>query len=260
MKQLIILLSMLFLISFQIIAQGRVNIGIAGGPTGIFILKQNNFGVLQNDEFSDPIVRQSELAYLPFFGFTIEGNFGYVFENTKPYKKRQLALESAIIYSKQGQHYEDNMYEESAEGERKNVKRNIDLSYIQIPLLFKYKTGSEKHKFYFSTGPQFSFLIVANEEIFIDNEEKDYGITESQRFRNFDFGLVLNFGYEYHINDNLNLSIGWHTYLGAIDLNGQFIRDLGWYSKNDEGYRKSRNFRTGLNVGVSYSFGKKMKY
>lgn len=241
-------------------AQNTFHIGAAAAPTGIFILKQNNFGVLQEDEFSDPTVRKSELAYLPYFGFTAEVNFGYFIQEKYSTKTPKFGVQSALIYSKQGQHYEDFMFERTAQGNRKQVNRNVDLTYLQIPFLFNYYKGRKQHKFYTSAGPQFGFLIIAKEEIFIDGELKNYDITEEQKFRKFDFGLALNLGYQYHFADNFFLNVGWHNYVGAIDLNGQYIRDLGWFSKNDTQYRKSRNFRTGLNVGISYVIGNQRRY
>jgi hypothetical protein len=260
MKHILIFSIILFLVFENTEAQNKVHVGVAGGPTGIFILKQNNFGVLQEDEFSDPIVRQSELAYLSYFGYTLEVNGAYYFKPNNFIKPARFALESAIIFSKQGQHYEDFMFERTAVGQRKQVNRNVDLSYLQIPVLFKYYSGSKTHKFYASTGPQIGFLLKANEELFVDGVEKNYGITEKDKFRTFDWGLVVNLGYEYHINNNLYLNFGWHNYVGIIDLNGKFIRDLGWFSKNDTSYRKSRNFRTGLNIGVNYILGSVRRY
>lgn len=260
MKHIIIFNLTLILFFGNIFSQNNFHVGVAGGPTGIFILKQNNYGILQEDEFNEPIVRQSELAYLSYFGYTLEVNGGYLFNQKYSTKPAKYGIESALIFSKQGQHYEDFMFERSAPGGRKQVNRNVDLSYLQIPVLFKYYGGNNRHKFYAAAGPQIGFLLMAKEELFIEGVEKNYGITEKDRFRSFDWGLAMNVGYEYHINEKWYVHAGLHSYIGIIDLNGKFIRDLGWFSKNDTSYRKSRNFRAGLNVGVSYVLGSLKRY
>ena len=57
------------------------------------------------------------------------------------------------------------------------------------------------------------------------------------------------------LHDVVYLTAGLHLYYGFLDVNGKAIKDLEWFSKNDISYRRSDNFRGGIQLGVIFCPG-----
>jgi hypothetical protein len=239
-------------------AQKGFHIGASGTATSTWILNQNNFGTLA--PFKELIVKQSEMDYTPTFGYNAGLNLGYHFDE-------HWGLDFGVLYDKTGQKYEDNFtgpatIKEGTFGSasvRVNVKRQIDLQYVQIPVMAKYFVGNDRAKFYVQLGIQFGVRVGAKETVRIEDYlylPDSLNFSTDQKFKRFDFGIPLNLGVDvYIIKEQLYLNIGLHNYVGVLDINGDRLRRLDWYSKNDVNYQRSFNFRTGLNVGIHYIFG-----
>lgn len=127
------LLSILMLLAIGSYAQLHLGVSTAGNST--FVLDK---GISEDPRYNSTMTY--ELAPVGFiFGFNFTKSFG-------------LQLES--ILSNQGQIYEVLDAANNIVGQRE-----IDLSYIHIPLLFKFMGGSDKAaRSNFSLGPQLSLL------------------------------------------------------------------------------------------------------
>lgn len=238
-------------------------LGVSGAVNVSFISNQNNYGTLA--PFTQQVVRQSELAYLFTPGGTAGIDFGYFFNEN-------WGIEMHTQYLRAGQHYEDDMSGPAVipqgtfgtkGNKRVKVKRNIDFNYFQIPLMARYSVGDELTKFYAALGPSFSGLIGGDEHVFIEgNEYKNDSLNFSfaQKFRKFDLGIALNVGVNVWFGKHWFLNIGLHSYCSIVDINGDVMRRIDWFSKNDLSYQKSFNLYTGLNVGIHYVFAPKNYY
>lgn len=241
------------------VAQKGFNIGLTGAFNSAWILNQNNYGTLS--PFTNPIVRQSEMNYKPTWGWHLGLALGYNFT-------KNWGLHTQILYDVTGQKYEDNfegpaVIPEGTFGsatERVNVKRQVSLSYIQIPLLVKFTTNKgQVAKFFVCLGPQIGFRLSATEKVSVAGYTYEYDSTAnyspSQKFKTFDIGLALQFGTDIYATDHLYFEIGFNSYGGLADINGKVLRTLDWYSKNDLTYQKSYNFRAGIMLGIHYIIG-----
>lgn len=259
-----ILLVFVSVISISLFAQKGFHLGVNGTFNSTWVLNQNNYGTLA--PFAIGVVRVSEMNYKPTWG----GNAGIVLGyngNSVGQRGVYLGIQAEIQYNVTGQKYEDNFLGPATipegtfgqGGTRVNVKRDIKLSYIQIPVMMKF-TSAKGHvaKAYVMFGPQFGARLTASEEVKVAGYvylPDSLAFTPKQKFQSFDVGLVLQTGVDLYATDKLYFSAGITVYGGLFDINGKVLRGLDWYSKNDVNYQKSFNFRGGLTLGVHYIFG-----
>ena len=135
-----------------------------------------------------------------------------------------------------------------------NVKRTVKLNYFQLPLMLKFQTRlDDRTNFFVMAGPQVGFSTSATEEVKVNYNVYDaVRFTADQKFQKIDVGLAFNLGLDIYPTHWLYLSVGLPTYVGLTDLNGNILKKLEWYSKNDLKYQKSKNFSVGLQP-VSYT-------
>jgi len=237
-------------------SQKGFHIGAGGSFNTTWILNQNNYGTLA--AFSTPIVKQSEMNYKPTWG----GNAGIVLGYNGD---KNWGIQAEIQYNVTGQKYEDNFLGPAtipegtlgAGGGRVNVKREVKLSYIQIPVMAKF-TSNKGHiaKAYIMVGPQFGVRVSASEEVKVADfvySSEPLAYTSNEKFQTFDVGVVLQTGADIYATDKLYFNAGITVYGGLFDINGSVLKN--WFSKNDPSYQKSYNFRAGINLGVHYIFG-----
>lgn len=240
-------------------AQKGFHVGVSGTFNSTWILNQNNYGTLE--PFKQSYVKQSEMDYTATWGGNAGVAVGYKFTPL-------LGIQAEVQYNVTGQKYEDNFEGPAtvptdsgnitlgSASTRVNVKRDIRLGYLQIPLLFKLTAGkSDKAKFLFAIGPQVGFRTKAYERVEVGGYEYNYlPFKPSEKFKPVDVGLAMQIGAEVYATDYLFIDIALSAYGGLNDLNSKAMKELEWYSKNDVGYQKSYNFRGGLMVGVHYLF------
>ncbi|MCS6935576.1 MAG: PorT family protein [Chitinophagales bacterium] len=242
-------------------AQEGFHLGVAGAFNSTWILNQNNYGTLA--PFTNYLVRSSEMDYRFTWGGQAGIALGYNFT-------RNWGIQAEILYNFTGQRYEDNfegpaIIPQGTFGSAQqyvNVKRNISLQYLQIPVMARFiSSGSNTVRFTAALGPQVGFRTRAREEVYIAGYPYDtLALPPKEKFRPVDFGLALQAGAEIYATDNLYLDVGLNVYGGLTDINGQVLRTLGWYSQNDVKYQKSYNFRIGLMAGIHYLFGRGREY
>lgn len=241
MKKLAFILFSVFLISsFSLKAQKgkELVIGANGALTGVFIMNQNFYG-------------EPEVDYAPKLGYAVSLNLGYNFTEN-------LGIMGEVQYSLQGQKYEG---KQSFEGNTYEVNRNIDLRYINIPLLFKYSYGTKLVRFRFYVGPQLGILLDATQEYkrngqtigtpAEDNDGESF-VTDKKdikdRFDKYDFGFVGDVGADFHVTKDIYLTAGLRGNYGFMDINEESyrIKDL------DDEYLPSHNVWGGLYFGIHY--------
>lgn len=253
---LLFIVSLLYLATF---GQQGFHLGATAAFTGDFIYTQNNYGTLA--PFKEPYVRVSEMDYR----FTYGGNGGVALGyNFVP----QWGIQAEVRYGTAGQKYEDNFIGPAyiPEGtfgsstERVNVKREIKLQYIQIPLMAKWTSGfGHTAKMIVALGPQFNVRTYASEHVKIAGYEylpDSLAFTSSQKFKRFDMGIALQIGCEVYATNNLYFDLGLQGYAGILDINGKVLKTLGWFSHNDVNYQQSHVANVGLMVGIHYLFGR----
>lgn len=240
-------------------AQKGFHLGASGTPAVTFVYTQNNYGTLS--AFDKGVVRSSEMDYKVTWGGNGGIVLGYNFTNN-------WGLQGEINYNYTGQKYEDNFIGPAYVGsdtfgyphKRVNVKREIRLSYLRIPIMAKFisKQGNTA-KFYMALGPQIGVRLSAKEQVLIADKvflPDSLAFSANEKFQRLDISIALQIGTEIYATDNLYFDIGVSGFVGVFDINGKVLRELDWYSKNDVSYRKSFNANAGITVGIHYLFGK----
>lgn len=119
-------------------AQPRVHLGVTTGFNSTYVLDK---GLSEDPRYT----AQANYEWAP-----IGASFGVDFTN-------RIGLQIESIRAAQGQIYQ--MIETANNVQSMIAERNIDLNYIQIPLLMKMMSGGNKGaRFNFQLGPQLSLL------------------------------------------------------------------------------------------------------
>ena len=224
------LFTLLFTSIITLYAFSQVYIGPLGGYHTSIIANQNNYG-------------DSELGYKPDFGIEVGGMIGYQFNGTS-------GVQLNVLYSQLGQKYKDELFDGTAEKE-------VDLNYVQIPILFEWlpfeynhSAYSQKPIIYLLIGPQISYLNTT-EYTYTKRNGQNVGLpsganSSDQLFNDLDIGVVIEPGVHLYFNRNIFLKAGVRATGGATDINAD-----RFHIPNPEGnYGASRNASVGLNIGV----------
>ncbi len=260
-----------------------LHIGVQGSLNSTWILQQNNYNTL--NLFYIPIVRQSEMDYVFTWGGQVGGNIGYNF-------KKRWGIEFHPSFSWAGQTYDDNftgpvaaVYNSTSNtfspdpnvvanpvnptnpnpyfsGTYKyvNVRREVKFTYLQFPIYAKYQTHiGDIASYYLMLGPQFNYRESASENIWVNHSLYKYPneLGVDQKFQKVDYGISLNTGVDIYATDWMYFNIGIVSFIALNDLNGDVLKQLGWYDKNHVSYQESRNFYIGLHGGIHFYLGKK---
>ncbi len=228
---------------------------LGGHLAGSFpwILNQNNYGL-------------PELRYKPSPGFS-----GGLVAGVSITSQHQIQLE--VSYALLGQTYEDDIF-----GGSIPIRKDIDLSYVQMPLMYRFGMKRAKDAmfytdvttFFFTAGIQPGFLIGQGidwkvegedktwEEVYARFSDPSYGYSSilqapssgSKQYKSFDLGAAGGFGVQHFFNERLLLSVELRAYLGLLDIN-----EDAWRVPNRSGnYGSSANFSAGLRLNASYIF------
>ena len=254
------------------------HMGVQGSVNSTWILNQNNYNTL--NLFSIPIVRQSEMDYVFTWGGHVGVEFAYSFH-------KHWGVEFHPSVSWAGQTYDDNFTGPvaaiqnasgnyvpdpnvqnvsnyySASYRYVNVRREVKFNYVQFPLFLKFQTTiGEIANYYAMIGPQLNYREHASENIWVNYHLYNFPneLSVDQKFQKLDIGLALNTGVDIYANSWLYFNIGLSTFVAMNDLNGDALKHIDWYSKNDVTYQSSRNFYLGLNAGVHFYMGRKNYY
>ncbi|MBE0647693.1 MAG: PorT family protein [Bacteroidales bacterium] len=235
-KTLTAVLVFLMMTTGPLLAQKRLYFGLSGTGLSSVIVNQNNYGL------------PFEMDYVLTFGGGGNANIGFDFNS-------HIGLKLEIGWAKLGQKYED-VHQDTS------YTRNVKINYLQIPLLFKFRTGGDVAKFYIMTGPQLNILVSASQE-YLKHENiwdenytpggwtKPIVIGEStitNRYNSMDIMARIDFGVDIQIIPNLFLNAGMTMAYGFLDINAP-----DWQMTNKDGnYNPSHNAYGGLTFGINY--------
>jgi hypothetical protein len=229
-------IALLFFIG-PLMSQKQLYFGLAGSGLSSVITNQNNYGL------------PFEMDYKVTFGGSGNVNMGFDFNN-------HMGLKLEIGFAKLGQNYQDT-YKDTV------YSRNIKLNYLQIPLMFKYRTGSDVVKFYVMAGPQFNILLSASQKYLKNEDYFDEPVTPenwtkpivigektiTDRYNSLDIMGRLDVGVDIAVTSNLFLNVGMTMAYGFMDINAT---DWQIPDHSSNTYNPSHNIYGGINFGINY--------
>ena len=128
-------------------------------------------------------------------------------------------------------------------GQNDNNSYSTNLGYISVPVMFQYNATPE---FYLEAGPQFSFLVNANNKLKDGNNNilvNDWTKLAKDNLNTFDFGLGLGAGY---------------YFTPKFGLTARYVAGMTKIGKDDnvygQPYKDSKN--NVFQVGLAYKFAK----
>ena len=158
-------------------------------------------------------------------------------------------------YAALGQKYSDNQYDQPA-------NRTIHLNYFLLPVMLKYRVGSEKAKFYLMAGPQLGMLLSATQiyqrngvdaPVFNNPTHGQIDVSKKEikdRYTGAAGFVRVDLGVEITPSKHFMIDIGLTSAYSITDLNS-----LDWRFNDISGsYQISHNFYAGLNLGFNYRF------
>jgi hypothetical protein len=229
----------LLLAAGPVTAQKQLYFGGTGTGLSTWITNQQNYG-------------RPDMDYVVTFGGGGNLNIGFDFN-------KNFGIFLGPGYQKLGQKFKDTQVINDTTYQ---YTRNIKLNYIQLPLMFKYKTNGEVAKFYVMAGPQFNFLLSANQtyyknDIKIEDQYQNPITSEwvklgeedlTSYYTSYDIFARADFGVDIQILDNLFINTGLSFAYGLTDINAD-----EWRIDNSSGdYNPSHNIAVGFNVGINY--------
>jgi hypothetical protein len=236
---------------------------------------------------SATFVLDKGLSKDPRYNSTYTYNFAPIGFNFGVDLGRKFGISLEGIKAKQGQIYQLIDIAEKVKGERK-----IDLSYIHLPMLFKFMSGGNSGaRGNFNIGPQLSFLTDAREYVTaqagtfampegvdfaavqaefptaVNNGNGTYDIPQevpskdllskkANDFKNTEFAIAAAFGLDIDLSKHLFLTTQIRANYSLTDIrNGDVIERI----KNGEGgslFGERANLAVGVQLGLHYMFGK----
>jgi len=230
------------LAAFATQAQSTFRLGLGGGI---------NTTWLANTNVSD---RGDELDFAVTFGGSIglEGIYSF---------SEKAGVSLGFLYSGQNQKYTG----ESGIGDEE-FETKVRMRYLDIPLLLRLTSSSGT---YFEIGPQFGFLMSAEEEFeFMGESETE---DTKDQFNSMNLAAVLGFGVDIDVSENVIITTGLRLGYGFSDVTKEYDEEewadldddvilgtpTGAAHFDDEGdfdYKKTSRIFGGLHLGVSYIF------
>jgi len=264
-KKLLLIVALFITLVHVSFAQVQVHVGATTGYNATFVLDK---GLSEDPRYNSTITYN----WAPI-GF----NFGADFSNTFG-----LSLES--ILSHQGQIYEIIDVAETVVGQR-----NIDLSYIHLPLLMRFMSGGNGGtRANFNLGPQLSLLTDASEVvqyststmIFPEGTELPDGSTnvvenvdgsvtatvpaksptevlskEMNDFKNAEFQIAGAFGLDIDLSRHLYLSTQIRANYSLTDMRNGDVIEMIKSGNTADIFGQRANLVVGVQLGLHYMFG-----
>ena len=121
-----------------------------------------------------------------------------------------FGLQGVVIYSALAQEYVDEL----------NVKRNINLDYLNIPLLLVLNTNSSALvNLNLVVGPQIGILVKSDFEA--SGSSEGDSLTAVFGAKSGDLGIAYGAGIDFNILPNLSIDIGYRGVVGLLDISDQ---------------------------------------
>jgi hypothetical protein len=210
----------------------------------VWILNQNNYGM-------------SELDYESRIGASWGAALGIDYG-------KSLGLQLEVNWTKLGQDYLDNTGLPLILGINDVflIKKEVDLNYIQVPILLRFRPKGQKSRFLALLGPQIGFLGKSDIRYWVEDEAYDFSEIPGQLFaeltapkdffNTIDFGIAAGIAMEIPIGNVAFFRPALRFYYGLTDINDQ-VTAIG------SNYSGSKNAFIGLNLGFGLSTGNEFK-
>lgn len=257
-------LLLLLLLFSPLVTLAQVHIGVTSGVNSTFVLDK---GLSEDPRYNSQMTYNFTPAGFSF-GVDISNGFG-------------IQLES--ILANQGQVFEVLDVAKTAVGERK-----IDLSYIQLPLLFKFMSAkATKARTNFSLGPQLSILRNGVETIQYEastqnientnelpegatlNADGSYDVPalpstellstsadeEINKFNETELQIAASFGVDIDISKYFYLSTLIRANYSFTDMRNGDLVDLLKSSNLNGLFDRRANLAIGAQIGLNFMFG-----
>lgn len=211
-----------------------------GGVNSVWLFNQNAYG-------------NQEMDYATTFG--LSGGLGISY-----FKSKTLGFGGAIMLDKLGQAY-------SGDQAGANAKRNVRLTYIEVPLTLMRQVPYMRPSCWIEVGPDFMILTKAKQTYSrepggapLPNAD---GMAEgdiTSRFKPVDIALHFSFNRMVELNYSRNMMFLFsiNSTLGLLDVNVK-----KWQIPNTHGvYAGSHNFYIGVKAGMLFKVSrfKKLKF
>lgn len=257
-------LLLLLLLFSPLVTLAQVHIGVTSGVNSTFVLDK---GLSEDPRYNSQMTYNFAPAGFSF-GVDISNGFG-------------IQLES--ILANQGQVFEVLDVAKTAVGERK-----IDLSYIQLPLLFKFMSAkATKARTNFSLGPQLSILRNGVETVQYEastqnientnelpegatlNADGSYDVPalpstellstsaneEINKFNETELQIAASFGVDIDISKYFYLSTLIRANYSFTDMRNGDLVDLLKSSNLNGLFDRRANLAIGAQIGLNFMFG-----
>ena len=238
-KTLSIVIFALLFAAGPLMAQKQLYFGVGGTGLTSYITSVNNYGL-----------RFMDYKQTSFGG---KGNVYIGFDFSK-----HAGLKIEIGYGKLGQDLtkDYNVTPDSV------FDRSIKLNYLQIPVLFKFRSGGEVARLYLLVGPQFNLLMsgkqtyTLNGSPFTTKSLTNLAGTSfivgaediKERYSSLDIMARFDLGVEISLSKSLLLNAGLSLGYGLLDINA-----TDWRMNNHDGnYNASHTIYGGINVSLNY--------
>ena len=211
------------------------------------------------ESLPDSLLHTATLNYNMKFGYFIGISGAYFF-------RRNMGIELDILYSSGGQNYSDIFCKDFCLT-RYEVSKTVNLSMLQIPLMFKWIFGQDGWiKGYLAGGPNLSIRLAGTESgriKYVLNSSNDVikdtlipSVDLDTKMKAIDIGFNMEGGVHLYFKKNFYLNLGLNSCLSFVDINKPVL--YGCISRSDNGvYHASRNFRFGFVASLNFVFGNK---
>jgi len=123
----------------------------------------------------------------------------------------------------------------------------LNINYLQVPLLFKFKTKPEKTRhFALLAGPYTSFKLTAKKTMEVNEYEEK---VDMNNVKNIDFGIVAGLGYEFDLPQGI-IVIDFRITYGLINM----MQPKEGYIPEYNGPEKIRANNMNIVLTVGYRF------
>ncbi|WP_289056211.1 porin family protein [Carboxylicivirga marina] len=121
------------------------------------------------------------------------------------------------------------------------VKGKINMDYIGIPVLAKYKFGIN-NMFFINGGPFIGYLMKATSMIESYKEYPSSSADDTETYKRIDLGLSLGIGLSHYLSDKISISLEVRNNLGLLNTGENVYKDDSILTNS-----------TGLLFGITYS-------
>lgn len=211
-------LSLVFatMISLSAFSQKGIEIGFDVMPQTHWIMNKSDFDL------------GNQLDHVPTFNLAFGVHFGVNFSNT-------LGLHTGLLYSSQGQNYEDKRG-------LTTVDYAQELTYLKIPLLLKFNSNPDNGAYFIGmVGPQLGLLTKVEQTGDVPSSVSFPTVKDA--YKSADIGGVVGFGLGINLSEDIKLGIlfRFDGSLGDIE------------NKDDSVWNLNRENSSNVTGGVMFS-------